>query len=200
MLTKLDIINHLLNVVGESPVTSPNSQHPTAISAVVEIDRVDLELQEKGWWFNRDKNLILSPNEAGEVVLPSNTLSVDPVNRSSQLVQRGSRFYDPLLHTYALNRRVTVNLISRLEIDELPAAAAIYIQHQAAYDFYVNDDADEEKANRLQERVLIAKAALQNAELRAGGYNAFDRTSVQILRAGIGIHNRGNPNWPGGRR
>lgn len=205
MTTKLEILNHVLSVVGETPVSSVDSQHPTVLSATVEIDRVTKELQKRGWWFNTEFALSLGANDEGEVIVPSTALFLWPLDPRSHLVQRGTRLYDPVNHTFTINADVQVDLISLLPIEELPEAAAMYIQHKTALDFYVNDDGDDgqgSKTVRLDQRVTEAWAELQKAQLKATKVNAKYRTSVALLRSRMSqAGSTGyNPNWPGGRQ
>lgn len=182
MTTKLDILNHMLNVIGETPVTSADSNHPSALSATITLNRVDKEVQSRGWWFNTEYALTLLPNGSGEIVLPQNTLSVDPTSITSKLVRRGSRLYDPVTHSYNIGVSVAVDCILQLPIEDLPETAATYILHRSAYDFYVNDDGDETKSNRLEKEMSKAWAALQKEYLQVSNVDALDRQAVVELQ------------------
>lgn len=200
MTDTLEILNHMLGVVGESPVSSSSSNHPSALSAMVTLNRILKEFQNKGWWFNRDYSVVLSPNVSGEVIVPAGTLKLDSIDLNSTLVRRGTRMYDPVNHTYNIGYTVTVDLVVQLTVDELPEAAATYMKHKCAYDFYVADDGDSEKANRLLLEVNNAWAALQQEELRNTDVNALKRPVSLHLRAGIRQPGQSyNPNYPGGR-
>lgn len=199
MTSKLDIINHLLGVVGELPVTSEDSNHPTVLSAVVQIDRVSKELQQRGWWFNTEYNLPLSPNESGHIVLPSNTLSVEALGNHKHLVRRGGKLYDPIKHTYNIGTAVNADVILLLTIAELPETAAAFITHQTSYDFYVNDDGDETKSNRLEKNITTAWAKFRQEEFRVTGVNAKDRPAFIHLKHRMNQQgNQYNPRYPGG--
>lgn len=200
-MTKLEILNHLLAVVGETPVSNPDSNHPTAISARVFIDKVDKQVQRRGWWFNEDKKLPLVANSIGEVVIPSNTEKVKPSSIRDRFVRRGTRLYDPINHTFTLNRTVEVDIILRLDLEDLPETAAAAISAQAAYEFYMNDDGDAQKSSELKMLWGIAKVELLQEELSARRSNALMRPVAQRLRMGIQRYGNGlsNPNLPGGR-
>lgn len=202
MTASLDVLNHVIGVVGESPVSSPDSTHPTAQSATITITRVNKRMQLRGWWFNRDINLYLSPNLAGEIVLPSTTLKVDPVDTRSRLVKRGGRLYDPVNHTFAINTMIPVNITTQLDIDDLPDSAVQYLSDKAAYDFYVADDGDELKAKLLAIEVMTSWAALSSEQLQVSNVNAKNRPTVACIREGIGQYGagrtNGNPNIIGG--
>ena len=202
MTTTLDVLNHMLNVIGEDPVTSASSTHPSVISAKVQLDRVNREVQTKGggWWFNTEYNLKLSKNGLGQIVIPAGTRSIEPVDETSKLVRRGDKLYDPVNHTFILNVDVYVNAVIQLSIEDLPDSAAMFIQQTAAFDFYVNDDGDREKSDRLEKRVLDAWAILQQESLRTTDVNALNSPAASNLR--YRMQQRGtayNPNLPGGR-
>ena len=200
MTTTLDVLNHMLNVNGESPVTDPSSNHPTVLSAMVELRRVNREMQTRGWWFNTEYNLDLIPNLSGQIVIPQDTLWIDPVDTRSVYVRRGGKLYDPVQHTFAINTTVPVNAILLLPVEDLPESAAMFVMHKAAYDFYVNDDGDETKSNRLEQQVNRAWALLQQEELRVTNVNAKNRPQVVYMRHRMMQQgNSYNPRWPGGR-
>lgn len=199
MTTQLEVLNHVIGVVGETPVSSPTSNHPTAQSALKTIQRVSKQFQLRGWWFNKEYSLPLSPNNNGEIILPSTTLKVDPIDTASALVWRGTKLYDPVNHTYNIGEQVTVDLILKLDIEELPEAAAMYLQHKSAYDFYVADDGDPDKSKALLFEVTQAWAALSAQQLQMSNVNALARPITAYLRSGIRQSGGGyNPNYPGG--
>jgi len=200
MTTTLEVLNHMLNVIGESPVTTPSSSHPSVLSAMVELNRVKKEFQARGWWFNTEYDLRLSPNESGQIVIPAGTLYIDPLDPYSKLTRRGGKLYDPVNHTFNIGQEIHVNLLVLLDVEDLPETAAMYLMHKAAYDFYVNDDGDETKSNRLEKQVDKAWANLQSEELKVSNVNAKNRPASARLR--MGIRQQGtqyNPRWPGGK-
>jgi len=200
MTTSLEVLNHVLNVVGESPVSDYNSTHPTATSVRTQIVRVNKELQKRGWYFNTEYDLTLTPNELGQILVPSTTLFIDPIDPYSSLVRRGSKLYDPVEHTFIIDASVSVNCVLLLSIEDLVESAAMYVMHKTALDYYVNDDGDNTKAIELEKRVATAWAALQSEELKAANVSAMNRPAVQALRYRMQQYgNSYNPRWPGGR-
>lgn len=200
MTTTLDALNHMLNVNGENPVTDPSSNHPSVISAMVELRRVNKEMQTRGWWFNVEYDLKLIPNSLGQIIIPSDTLWIDPINVQSRLVRRGGKLYDPVRHTFQIDQTISVNAILLLPIEDLPESAAMFVLHKAAYDFYVNDDGDDTKSTRLEQQVDRARAVLQQEELRVTNLNAKNRPATAQLRYRMRQYGASyNPRWPGGR-
>jgi len=199
MTTKLEVLNHMLNTVGENPVSSAASTHPSAVSASVTLNRLNKQMQTRGWWFNSEYGLVLSPDtQTGHVIIPQDTLKCDPVNTSSKLVRRSGKLYDPVNHTYNIGANVICDVVLMLPVEDLPETAAQYLMHRAAYDFYVNDDGDEQKANRLLKNAGEAWAELQQEQLQALDLTAKERPIVAALRLRTLGTGRSNPNVPGG--
>lgn len=165
MTTRLEIMNAMLAVNGESPVASADSNDPSAIQANNALKRVDKRIQSRGWYFN-EETFLLSPTQGtGEVIVPQNTLSVDPVDPSSSYIKRGSRLYDRKNNTYDIGQAVRVEIILQLDIDELPEIAAAYIEAKAIKEYYTDDDGDVEKVRELKERESETFAYLQRENL-----------------------------------
>jgi hypothetical protein len=200
MTTTLDVLNHQLNVIGESPVSTVSSDHPSVLAAMVELNRVKREMQTKGWWFNTEYDLKLTPNELGQILVPSDTLYIFPHNPYAHLVKRGGKLYDPVKHTFVIDTPIYVDVVLLLPVEDLPESAAMYVMHKSAYDFYVNDDGDETKSNRLEKQVDRAWAILQSEELKMSRTNAKRRPQTAQLR--YRMRQQGgdyDPRWPGGR-
>ena len=134
--TELEAINEMLGTIGESPVTTveDNGVVDAAIAKQI-LSSINRQVQTKGWAFNTDYAIVLVPAFLnGNLVLPSNTLRVDTTEEdiNENLVQRGSRLYDPHKHTYAFTRSYKVDIVSLLQFTDLPEAARYYITIRAA--------------------------------------------------------------------
>lgn len=199
MSTKLDILNHVLSVISEDPVDDYDSTLPSAQTITGSIKRLDKSTQSTAWWFNQDFNLPLVPTTEGFLIIPDNTLRVTfPI--TSSVVQRGRKVYDPVNHTYVFTAQLTVDLVTQLDLDDTPEQYSTYIMHKAAYDFYVNDDGDEQKANRLYNEAMKAWAFLVRENLRQLNVNVAKRPQVLTLLSGMRQQQQNmNPNTIGGR-
>jgi hypothetical protein len=201
MLTELNIINAMLGSIGESKVTSPNSQHPSAIQAKAKLEELNPLFQMRDWWFNHEYNLILAPSPvSGEVIVPSNTLSAGSV---VGYVWRGNRLYDPYGHTFNIGKSVTVDLVVQLPIEELPMSAAQYLKAHCVRQFHTDEEGDQIKINEYTKAEEKAEFLLKNEHLRMLKVNKFNSPSVAAMMyriqpssARVGLD---NPNWPGGR-
>lgn len=134
--TELEAVNALLSTIGESPVDTLLGVLPTdAGTAHANIRRFSRQLQKAGWSFNSEGSFLIAPDVNGEIILPANTLKVDPADPSAPYVQRGGRLYDPVAHTYAIGKPVQVDIVFGLPFEELPETARNFIVVAAARRF-----------------------------------------------------------------
>lgn len=203
MTTKLEVINAMLGSVGTASQSDPDSQHPDAVDARELIEGKLKEMLMKGWWFNTDYYLPLAPDQDGNVILPQNTLQVDPSDPNLPYVQRGNKLYDPVNHTFKLATTVYVDIRLRLEIEDLPEAAAMYLKVECKRAYYIDQDGDDNKAAQYLRDLNIALAELKKQNLSALNLNARARPRVAAILAGIRpattYAGASDPRYPGGR-
>lgn len=187
----------MLAAVGESPVTSVNNLHPSAVQARTVLQRVNEEVQAHGWYFNKEYSRKLFANASGEVLLPSDALFFNP--DTEYLVPRNGKLYDPVNHTTVLNRDVYGTLITKLTVDSLPPTAQAYVKAVAVYEFFIDEDGEGTKVQQLGARMQKSYENLVTEDLRFRRVSAKTNPIVlQVFRPGYGYSR--NPNFPGGRR
>ena len=207
MRTELDIVNAMLRATGERKHNTLNTQHPSVLTARDLISINNAEFQARGWWFNRNQNVVLIPDAEGIINVPNNHLSFTLVQSAlysgttnkTRYVVRDNKVYDSLNNTFNIKERITANIIVRMNIEDMPALASIYLQHKCVEDFVVDDDGDIKKSDKYSERRQIAWVNLKVEELKATGVNSFDRIAVQQMDYRIGQGVSYNPRYPGGR-
>ena len=105
--SKLEAVNIMLSAIGEAPVNRLSSGLVEAETAETILTQVSRSVQSEGWHFNRETNVELAPNVAGEIILATNTIRADQMlnsNNDLDLTQRGGKMYDrknlqqPILH------------------------------------------------------------------------------------------------------
>ncbi|QPC44934.1 hypothetical protein HW532_20875 [Kaustia mangrovi] len=204
-MNRLNIIRHMLSVVGEGGVSNEDSTHPSVQTANGIIDTENLDLQGRGWWFNREHALTLVPDNRGEVVVPASTIGfkISSVAHKSpaekkRYVKRGYRVYDTIAHTYDIGCSIVADTVTLLSIDDLPALAGNYLMRKCAYEMYIDDDGDQFKTNKLESAAARAWQSLYSAEMQYLAVNALDSPQARRLRAGVGGSSL-NPNLIGGR-
>jgi hypothetical protein len=206
MLTENMIVNHMLTIIGEGGVSTLNTLHPSVVTAKGILETEDLSFQARGWWFNKERDIKLVPNEAGQVEVPENALAVvvsflDTKTPAEKLryVKRGKYIYDTYLHTNNLHKSVHVTLTLRLSVSDLPLVASNYLKHRCAELIYIADDGDNFKSDKLTSFRMEAWQLLKAQELITLDVNALDNTVAQQL----GRYNSGYPGvslYGGGQR
>lgn len=207
-MDKLDIVNHLLQTVGERRVLTLETGHPSVAQAVQALEGYDFDFQSQGWWFNRNRAQKLLPNNLGEVLLPAECLSAvltdaeqfrNKAYDKSRFVRRGGRMYDNIRNTFELGHALVLDIILQLAVEDLPPQAATYLKHMSAEAYYVDDDGDMVKADKLKERTTMAWHVLKAEQLKVEQTNALD--SPAAVHLNYRIRQQGsssNPLYPGG--
>lgn len=209
MSTELQLVNHLLRTVGNESTSTLETQHPDVVQARLALDGYNRDFQSAGWWFNRNYGVKWQPEVSGIIRIADNVMEFTLARPESSLlnsdekqryVKRDSRVFDNLRNTNVIGHSILVDVLLLLPIEDLPAAAATYLKHWAGFSYYVDDDGDMTKANKLQERAEDAWANLTNASLRHQQPNALQTPYANKMRYRIGqFGSPSNPMLPGGR-
>lgn len=173
-MTELEAVNECLENIGQAPVsTLSGAIGVDAQIALNFVRKVTRELQSKGWYWNIEKNFKLTPTVDGDILLPSNTLSVDTtgIDRDRDLVQRGRRLYDRDNHRYTFTKPVTVELTVGLPFEELPETARRYIALRAARLFQDRVEGQADQGDSQDE--MMAMADLKADQLRVEDSNVL---------------------------
>lgn len=185
MLTELEAINIMLSAIGESPVSSLDSTHPDVLSSALLLKHAKLQMLAPEKWFNTETNLTLNLSINSDIILPSNCLSVDPVDTSLDYAARGKRLYNKTAHTFIFTEPVLVNMSVMLDFDDIPFVAQDLIVLNAALVLQANFVGDDRKLQVLTERLRVARLAFSSAEITAGDYNARNTPFVRKLMSGF---------------
>ena len=185
-MEKLDALNITLDAIGVYPVTQWDSPHPDAVRARQQVARYSTEIQSRGWWCNRDFDVVLTPEHlTNKILLPTGTLFVDNVDPRLPYVKRGKYLYDPKLHSFEFTGQVTVNLITELDFDDLPNSLQLYVARSAAIEFAVVREGDQKKIVSLEQSMYQARSQAFSDELRDSNYNIFNSGLPRRVLAGI---------------
>lgn len=154
LTTELEAVNYMLRTAGERPVAALGSDTPvTKASIARDILRDESRsFQEKGWSFNSETEYPLTPlSTTKEIILPANVLRCDPVDRTLDYVQRGSKLYNRVNHTYRFDGAVSVDIVWFLPWEELPEAARKYVKVKAARVFQKQSIGDPQQVSITEE-------------------------------------------------
>lgn len=177
----------MLLVIGESPISSLSAGAAVAdaVTAQSTLSEVNRAVQSKGWHFNTDKSITLTPAAfTNEITLPTNCIRVDTVDedRDLDVAQRGTRLYDRKNHTYEFEDSVKVDMVILLPFTDLPESARHYITVRSARVFQartVGSDALYQFSREDEQDALIG---LKKAEGITGDYNILTG-NYSVMRA-----------------
>ena len=96
-ITELQAINRMLAGIGQSPITQAgldNAANPDVAIATETLYEVSRQIQSEGWAFNKEYNVLMSPNTSGLIAVGPDIMQVD----TSQQIYRGRQasgtYYD----------------------------------------------------------------------------------------------------------
>ena len=185
-MLELDAMNQILAALGQSPVSSVSSANPAAISARATLRRYDKLIQTRGWWFNTDYDMTLAFNPTTlEVIVPGNTLNVEPSDSTLPYVQRGNRLYNRNETTFEIGENVDVDIVQQLDFETLPESAASAIAAHASYMSVVNLTGDQPKLDRLGKEKKDTRSELNTDDIRYSNTNVRNNPSVAAVIGGI---------------
>ena len=181
----------MLTVIGESPVNRVDDTGLVdAVIAKNILDETSRAVQTRGWSWNRDTGVTLVPTYPlpGDILVPTNTLSVDASDPSLRIVQRGTRLWDRDRQTFNFTSPITVDITRLLAFEEMPQAARNYIMVSSARIFQDRVVGSERLSGFNKKDEDRAYAALRAEEAKVSGYN-FNATSFG--KAILGARPRG---------
>lgn len=189
--TKLEAVNSMLLTIGESAVaTLSPAPIPEVTVAVQLLDANIKELCSRGWFWNTEYGVELTPNGDDEIVV-TDICRISPhaqsgrvvdVNQSGQYVLRGTKVFDLLNKTYEFTGPITVTVARFLDWDYLPESARYYAFIKASRRFQqrvVGSDKVEQYTAEDEARALLA---LEQDNAWAAGHSIFD----SLLSARVG--------------
>lgn len=188
-ITELDAVNMLLLSIGQSPVNTLIVQSIKDVAfAQLTLHNTSREVQSKGWWFNRERNVPITPDINSNLLVPSSTLDIDCEDQREELIQRGAKLYDMANHTFVIPRStLKFNLVSFLAWTDTPQifrnyvavrAGRIFQSQQVGSDILYRFDA------QLEGEMLapLERAQLKNLDTNTLASNARTNTIYRRRR------------------
>lgn len=178
----LEAVNEMLAAIGEAPVNSlENSENVDVINAVRVLDRVNRQVQSKGWSFNHDEEAYLNPDKTTHKIRWQNDLLYLVGTDGTKYIHKGEYVYDFDNKTDNFTERIEVEVIRLVDFEYMPIAARDYIVSRATRLFQTQTLNDENINQTLLEQEQAAWAALQEYEMELGDYTMFDLQNIQTL-------------------
>ena len=177
--SELDAINSMLSIIGEAPLDSLDNGvlHADGAQARSILHRTSKQVQEEGWFFNREENFPLHPDSiTQEIHIGNNVLSVDTEKLAKNITLRGNRLYDMTNHTYKFETTLNATLILYLPFEELPEVAKEYIVIRASRRFQAEAVGSETLHSLSEQDEYRARANLMSEHVNNIDVNFSDPT------------------------
>jgi hypothetical protein len=185
LTTKLEAVNTMISVIGESPVntiTGQTSLPITAIQAISTLDETSRAVQSEGWHCNTEHEYELTPDSnTSKITLPNNTLKfdLDPLlYTDTDPVQRGLKLYDRKNHTEVWTQNVKGTITFELEFEDLPEQIRHYVTVKAARIFANRFIGNREIEGFTLREEVEAKARAIDSDSENADRTIFDNYSV----------------------
>jgi len=181
LTTELESVNQMLGHIGESPINSLADTATLPISAstaLTVLREVAKEVQTEEWHFNTITDFEPTLEEDGRLRLPDNTLFVDGVKTTDDVVQRGVYLYNRKDKTYTFTSTIKVDLTTQLDWDELTEPARRYITLRASRVFQGRIVGSRELEALIAVDEMQARARLQELDSQSSDRTIFDNHDV----------------------
>ena len=174
-VNELEAVNMLLAAVGEAAVSSLETATTVDVTQAKNLlSNINREVQQKGWHFNTEWDVVLSLDSDSRIPLGTTVLSIySPTKMTTIRGREGSPFlYDLDNNTFtwtaSINDAVTITL---LDFEDIPQTARQYITTKAARIFQeeIIGQVSAEAVNRQEE--VEAYADLLDDEGERSVYN-----------------------------
>jgi len=172
-MTELEAVNLMLAIIGESQVNSlVGSGMSDVATAQALLNEVSREVQDGGWFFNNEDNVILPIAADGFIYIPPDVLRITPMAfETAKTTIRGNRIYDIFNHTYTFTIPVSFSVTYFLQYTDMPQAAKYYIAVRAARKFQKRNFSSVTLEKFTEADELDALANLQDQDTSGGEYN-----------------------------
>lgn len=183
--TELSVVNDMLGLLGEAPVNDLDSFHPMVPRALQTLRTESGNLQNGRWWFNSE-TMTLTPDPTNSfIMLPEDTISVDPVDKLPRTAQRGRRLYNLDDNTFVFTQPVKCEVKRDLPFDDLPNSVRAAIAARAKLAFQSPIDGDVNKTRNLKDELRDAMITLRSEHTRMVKANMLRRQDIQFAMNGI---------------
>ena len=184
LTTKLEAVNIMISVIGESPVNtlSGTSVPVTVTQAVHALEETSKAIQSEGWHFNTEYDYPLVPDSVtSRITLPANILKVDldpELNTDTDPVKRGTKLYYRKNHRDTWTKDLKAIITFELEFEELPEQFRHYIAVKSARIFATRFLGSREIEGFALRDEIEAKARAIESDSENADRTIFDNYSV----------------------
>lgn len=181
----LDAVNDMMTAIGEAPVnTLENSENVDVINAIRVLDKVNRQIQGKGWSFNTIEETTLLPDLYTHKIRWQEDILYIVGTDGTKYIHKGDYVYDFDNQTDTFeDTGIDVELIRLVDFEYMPDPVRDYIVAKATSIFQRQTLNDGDLAQGLQEQEQEAWAALQEYEMELNDWTMFDLENVQELKS-----------------
>jgi len=178
--TRLEAVNSILASVGGRPVNSISApSREDVIQAVAALDDTSRMVQNKGWYWNRESEVTLTPDGDGFLNLGSNVLRAKVTAKefnatTRHYIFRDGRLYNRATRTYVFTSSVKVDQILLIPFDETPDPARWYFWSRAGATFQARHVTSEVVYKFTETMASAAWAQMLMDEQSVERFNIFE--------------------------
>ena len=192
-MTELEAINYILNQINSPGVTAPQVGMPDYDAAVARLAEASSWVQKRGWWFNTETNVTLTPEANGTIILPTNLIKILTAS-SGFMLDRGGLAYDANTQStdFSAYSSINVDWVLLQPWDNLPSTAQDVIRMAAAQEMITVELEDMRKADTLTAKYQEAYVEMKKDDLEVKKRNIVHNPAFIVTRSGV------RPNRTGG--
>ena len=133
------------------------------------LDEVSSAIQSEGWVFNSEYSYPFTPDGNGNVIIPSNVLSIDSNGLKDEfLVIRQGKLYDKAKHSFVFEGEQLLDVQWLFDFEDLPEAFKEYATIRAANVFAGRSVGSTEAVSFGQREEVIARATAIEYDTQQG--------------------------------
>lgn len=189
-MLKLDAVNQCLRALGWTGVRSLDTDgFSDAAIAEQTVDEMELKVQTMGWYYNTRKEVLLTPDSAGNIAIPDGCITIDSdgVDKWREVTQLGDRLYDLDNNTNVFTvTNLSCTYTLRYQFGCIPEPIQEYITAMAAH---AHNERYQQSLNRrvtarqhLIMEISRAKAIAMRFEDSTSDVNFVTSTEMLILK------------------
>lgn len=145
------------------------------------LDAETLKVLAKGWAFNTDKEVEMTPDVDGKIAVPPGTLQIDPTDSREDYVQRGAFLYNKIKKTDVFTSTVKCDVVKAFAFEDCPYMVQRIIVAQAAKVYQRSYVGSEQLDKFAQDERQEAGADALDAESDVDDYNILNNPDLFYL-------------------
>lgn len=196
-VTELDAVNMMLMSIGQSPVNSVTATGIKDVAtALLVLHNTSRAAQDEGWDFNTDYAFPITPDGNQRILVPSNTMNIDPIYDMDNFVQRWDEensamsMWNLEAQTFDREGILYCDIVRFYAFEKTPQSFRNYAALLAGQRFQAGAISSELLFRFEEKDVSRARAILERNTNRQKDRNFFNNTSDFTSQI---FHRRRNP-------